>query len=65
MEPLAFAAFLVNVGIELWRVAEGHPAGWDPTTEDFDRLRRNNAVTLAQFKAGLVRRELPPAPPAQ
>lgn len=63
MDPITIVAMLLSTAIEIWRVHENHPPGWDPTAEDFARLRKNNARTLEDFERETQVRDLPPPPP--
>lgn len=55
---------LIFAAIEAWRIFANKPPGWEPTAEDFARLRRNNRLTAADYEAGPQTLETTPPPPA-
>ena len=51
---------LTNMALDLWRSAENKPAGWEPTQDDWDRLRRNNKKTAQDYESSEQTLEQPP-----
>ena len=53
MNPLLIPLLsqLVSAAVEIWRVIDNKPPGWEPTPEDWARLRANNQLTAEDYEA--------------
>lgn len=53
---------VLDAAIKIWTKLAGKEDGWEPTAEDWARMRRNNRFTADDFEAGPVTLETPPPP---
>lgn len=61
MSETAIAA-LIAAAIEVWRIHANKPPGWEPSAEDFARLRKQNAKTAEDYEREAVAEKSKPNP---